>query len=75
MKQLEVLVLGGPNCGKSSLVDKLTGSESILHSLDSGQGMRLVKTEVNTQSGEKLRITFWDPKVSAMTKDLKSQDN
>ena len=65
MKNIEVLVLGGPLSGKSSLVDRLAGNDTVLNSLDSGSGMRLVKTEVDTPSGEPVRVSFWDPKVSA----------
>lgn len=73
MKTLELLIIGGPGSGKTTLAETLlkceTRTTTALSAFDSGVGMSLRKTELDLPSGETVRLCIWDPKTSLLPKE------
>jgi ribosome biogenesis GTPase A len=68
MRTLEILIIGAPNSGKSSLAKSLLG-ETNIETQSYGIGMTLHKATINLPSGETVMIYLWDAKTSLTFKE------
>ena len=73
MKSIDILVIGAPKCGKTTLINRILGEQESQEKpelLKKGRvGMHVHKKEHILGSGETIRLNVWDPTVTMLPQE------